>query len=210
MSLKRSTPAPDLVCIPRSAQEQIRQNDIITVAGASTSSYQESFGFLCWWVIHITKRDAQIPETSYYCCIKCRGGERGRAVADQLGKIKGNTSVTGSIRIITQYNVPNEVLFYQWTKFSVEHRCHMSKHIEVKEFATLSAGVCCTFPHCHTPPSSRIYLFSSTLSLCVTSCCSARGDVTHTLNLFLKVCGPCPSGDMLSVRGRANAINAFD
>lgn len=25
---------------------------------------------LCWWVIHITEADAQIPETSFYCCIK--------------------------------------------------------------------------------------------------------------------------------------------
>lgn len=33
---------------------------------------------LCWWVIHITERDAQIPETSYYCCIKCWEAERAR------------------------------------------------------------------------------------------------------------------------------------
>ena len=25
---------------------------------------------MCWWVIHITEADAQIPETSFYCCIK--------------------------------------------------------------------------------------------------------------------------------------------
>lgn len=47
---------------------------------------------LCWWVIHITEPDAQIPETSFYCCIKAervRERERGRAAAaERLEKKK--------------------------------------------------------------------------------------------------------------------------
>lgn len=67
------------------------QSDIITVMAAiSPLSFfffpVKELWLLCWWVIHITEPDAQIPETSFYCCIKAERVERGWAVAEQLGE----------------------------------------------------------------------------------------------------------------------------
>ena len=52
---------------------QFWQCDIIAVVAAISPLFffpVKELWFLCWWVIHITEADAQIPETSFYCCIK--------------------------------------------------------------------------------------------------------------------------------------------
>lgn len=46
------------------------QRDIITVVAAIPPHPVKGLWLLCWWVIHITEPDAQIPETTFYCCIK--------------------------------------------------------------------------------------------------------------------------------------------
>lgn len=54
---------------------QFWQCDIIAVVAAISPPLffffpVKELWLLCWWVIHITEADAQIPETSFYCCIK--------------------------------------------------------------------------------------------------------------------------------------------
>ena len=51
-------------------------------------SLAKELWLLCWWVIHILERDAQIPETSYYCCIKCWRADRVRGDKSRLKKIQ--------------------------------------------------------------------------------------------------------------------------
>ena len=70
------TPAPTDFASLSLLAAQFWQCDIIAVVAAISPPPLFFFfpvkelWLLCWWVIHITEADAQIPETSFYCCIK--------------------------------------------------------------------------------------------------------------------------------------------